>query len=78
MWAIGFADRLRLRPIPTGTTANYRIDVDEEEARSSAIIVASSTIGADTEIPWLHLRTRLPLSHDRGAAQVPHQEFNGT
>jgi hypothetical protein len=36
--------------IPTGTTTNQRIDVDEEEARSSAMIVASSAIGTDTEI----------------------------
>jgi len=36
--------------IPTGTTANHRIDVDEEKDRSSAMMVASSAIGTDTEI----------------------------
>jgi hypothetical protein len=36
MWTIGFADRLCLRPHPTGTTANQRIDVDEKEERSDA------------------------------------------
>jgi hypothetical protein len=33
--------------IPTGTTANHRIDIDEGEGRSS---VVPSAIGADTEI----------------------------
>ena len=28
MWTIGFADRLRLDHIPTGTTAKHRVDVD--------------------------------------------------
>jgi Integrase core domain len=36
--------------IPTGTTTNYRIEVDEEEHRSDAITVATSAIGAGTEI----------------------------
>ena len=36
--------------IPTGTTTNYRIDVDEEEGRGDAITVAPSAIGAGTEI----------------------------
>src|SRR5947199_1137516 len=36
--------------IPTGTAANHRIDVDEEEDRSDAMTVAMSAIGAGTEI----------------------------
>jgi Integrase core domain len=36
--------------IPTCTTANHRIDVDEEEARSNAMTVAPGAIGADPEI----------------------------
>jgi len=36
--------------IPTGTTTNSRIDVDEEEGRGGAITIAPSVIGADTEI----------------------------
>ena len=50
MWTIGFADRLRLRPHPTGAAANNSIDVDEEEDRSDAMTVATSAIGAGTEI----------------------------
>src|SRR4051812_15932476 len=49
-WTIGFADRLRLRPHPTGTTANYRIDVDEEVYRSDVVTVAPAAIGAGVEI----------------------------
>ena len=36
--------------IPTGTAANHRIDIDEEEDRSDAMTVAASPIGAGTEI----------------------------
>jgi hypothetical protein len=36
--------------IPTGTTANHRIDIDEGKGRSNAISVAPSAIGAGTEI----------------------------
>jgi putative transposase len=36
--------------IPTGTTANHRIDIDEGEARSNVMTVAPSAIGAGTEI----------------------------
>ena len=36
--------------IPTGSTSNDRIGVDEEEYRSDAMTVAMSAIGADTEI----------------------------
>ncbi len=36
--------------IPTGTTTNHRIDVDEEKDRSDAMTVATSAIGAGTEI----------------------------
>jgi putative transposase len=36
--------------IPTGTTTNHRIDVDEEENKSDAMIVATSATGAGTEI----------------------------
>jgi putative transposase len=36
--------------IPTGTTANHRINVDQEEERSDAMTVAPSAIGAGTEI----------------------------
>jgi putative transposase len=36
--------------IPTGTTANQRIDIDEGEGRSNVISVAPSAIGAGTEI----------------------------
>ena len=36
--------------IPTGTTTNHRMDVDEEEHRSDAMTVATSAIGAGTEI----------------------------
>jgi len=35
--------------IPTGTTANRRIDADEREGRSDVIIVAPAAIGAGTE-----------------------------
>jgi putative transposase len=36
--------------IPTGTTANHRINVDEEEHRSDAMSVTTSAIGAGREI----------------------------
>jgi hypothetical protein len=36
--------------IPTGTTANHRIDVDEGEGRSDVMTVAPAAIGAGTEI----------------------------
>ncbi len=36
--------------IPTGTTTNHRIDVDEEKDRSDAMTVAPGAIGAGTEI----------------------------
>src|SRR3954471_12104060 len=36
--------------IPTGTTTNHRIDIDEEKDRSDAMTVAMSAIGAGTEI----------------------------
>ena len=36
--------------IPTGTTANDRIDVDEAEGRSDAMTVAPGAIGAEREI----------------------------
>ena len=36
--------------IPTGTTANHRIDVDEGEGSSDVMTVAPSAIGAGTEI----------------------------
>jgi putative transposase len=36
--------------IPTGTTANHRIDIDEEGDRGDAMTVAASAIGAGTEI----------------------------
>jgi hypothetical protein len=50
MWTIGFADRLRLRPHPTGTTANHSIDVDQEEDKSEAITVAPRATGAAIKI----------------------------
>src|ERR1700681_745591 len=34
--------------IPTGTTANHRIDIDEEEGRSNVMTVAPGAIGAGT------------------------------
>jgi len=36
--------------IPTGTTANHRIDVDEAEGKSDAMTIARGAIGAGTEI----------------------------
>src|SRR6202048_987948 len=36
--------------IPTGTTANHRIDIDEGEGRSNVMSVAPSAIAAGTEI----------------------------
>jgi putative transposase len=36
--------------IPTGTTANHRIDVDKEAYRSNAMTVAASAIGAGTKL----------------------------
>jgi Integrase core domain len=36
--------------IPTGTTANHRIDIDQGEGRSNVMSVAPSAIGAGTEI----------------------------
>jgi putative transposase len=36
--------------IPTGTTANHRIDVDKEESRSNAMTVAPRAIGAGTKL----------------------------
>ena len=36
--------------IPTGTTANHRIDIDEGEGRSNVMSVAPGAIGAGTEI----------------------------
>ena len=36
--------------IPTGTTANHRIDVDEAEGRSDVMTLAPSAIGAGTQI----------------------------
>ena len=49
--------------IPTGTTANHRIDVDEREGRSNVVTVVPAAIGAGTEIgratPREHFRLRL-------------------
>ena len=42
-------DRCAFDHIPTGTTTNYRIAVDEEEHRSDAMTVATSAIGAGTD-----------------------------
>jgi hypothetical protein len=50
MGTIGFADRPRLRPHPPGTTANHRINGDEQEYRSNAMTIATSTIGAGTKL----------------------------
>ena len=36
--------------IPTGTTANHRIDVDEEDYRSDVVTVAPAAIGAGVKI----------------------------
>ena len=36
--------------IPTGTTANHRIDLDEREGRSNVVTVVPAAIGAGTEI----------------------------
>ena len=36
--------------IPTGTTANHRIDVDEEDDRSDVMTVAPRAIGAGTKL----------------------------
>jgi MobA/MobL family/Integrase core domain len=36
--------------IPTGTTPNHKIDIDEEEHKSNAMTVAPGAIGAGTEI----------------------------
>jgi hypothetical protein len=36
--------------IPTGTTANHRIDIDEAEGKSDVMTVAPNAIGAGTEI----------------------------
>ncbi len=36
--------------IPTGTTTDHRVDVDKEEHKSNAMTVATSAIGAGTEI----------------------------
>src|SRR5215471_1111611 len=58
-------------PIPTGTTANHRIDIDEGEGRSNVMSVATSAIAAGTEIGRATFRKRLRLSHDRG----PHQNL---
>ena len=43
-------EMLAFAHITTGTTANHRIDVDEEEDRSDAMTVATSAIGAGTQI----------------------------
>ena len=50
MCTIGFADRLRLRPHPHGTTAKTRNDVDEDDGRRDVVTVAPGVIGADPEI----------------------------
>ena len=36
--------------IPTGSSANYRSDVDEQEKRSDAMTIAPRAIGAGTQI----------------------------
>jgi hypothetical protein len=36
--------------IPTGTTTNHGMDIDEEEHRSDAMTVATLAIGVGTEI----------------------------
>jgi putative transposase len=36
--------------IPTGTTTNHRMDIDDEEHRSDVLTLATSAIGAGTEI----------------------------
>ena len=52
--------------IPTGTTTNHRMDIDEEEDRSGAMTVAIARSGSVRKSAGLHLRRRLRLSHDRG------------
>ena len=56
--------------IPTGTTANHRINVDEEEHRSDAMTAATSARSEPVgKSAGLHLRRRLRLSRDRGPPQ---------
>ena len=49
MWTIG-PTGCAFAHIPTDTTTNYRIEVNEEDESSEAMTVALSAIGAGTEI----------------------------
>jgi len=63
MWTIGVADRLRFprfpsklggemlafAHIPTGTTTNNRIDIDEVNGRFGEPVASVTAIGADIE-----------------------------
>ena len=61
--------------IPTGTTANHRIDVDEEEARST-MIVTSSAIGADTEIGRATPQNTAPAGSRSGSTSLEGTMFS--
>ena len=52
--------------IPTGTTVNKAIDVDDSKGRAVAPATAPTKIGAGIKPAGLHLKKRLWLSHKRG------------
>jgi hypothetical protein len=50
MWRSASPTGCAFAHIPTGTTTNDRMDIDEEEHRSGAMTVAMRAIGVGTEI----------------------------
>jgi hypothetical protein len=55
--------------IPTGTTTNHRIDIDEAGGRSDAMTSRQARSEPVPKSAGLHLRRRRRLSHDRGPPQ---------
>jgi hypothetical protein len=50
MWRSASPTGCAFAHIPTGTTTNHKMDIDEEEHRSDAMTVATLAIGVGTEI----------------------------
>jgi hypothetical protein len=63
--------------IPTGTTVNKAIDIDDSKSRAVAPITAPTMIGADFETGGATPNKRLRLSHVRGPLHTRRGSFLG-
>src|SRR5947208_2566629 len=62
-------EMLTFAHIPTGTTVNKAMHIDDSKSRGVAPAAALTTIGADIEPAGLHPKNRLRLSHKWGPPQ---------